>query len=77
MGIRDPNFSTVTYAGEAGTLSLSHSTSPFFVMGFSEIGSQELFAWDWPQATVFLSSASGVARITGVNHHYLTTCRKF
>jgi hypothetical protein len=23
---------------------LSHSTSPFFVMGFSEIGSQKLFA---------------------------------
>jgi hypothetical protein len=24
---------------------LSHSTSPFFVMGFFKIGSNELFAW--------------------------------
>jgi hypothetical protein len=24
---------------------LSHSTSPFFVMGFLEIGSHKLFAW--------------------------------
>jgi hypothetical protein len=25
---------------------LSHSTSPFIVMGFFKIGSHELFAWD-------------------------------
>jgi hypothetical protein len=46
----------------------SHSASPFFVMGFLEIGSHELFAW----TAIFLSSASWVAGITGVSHQRLT-----
>jgi hypothetical protein len=30
---------------ELGADTLSHFTSPFFMMGFFEIGSHELFAW--------------------------------
>jgi hypothetical protein len=30
---------------ELRAYTLSHSTSPFFVMGFFEIGSCKLFAW--------------------------------
>jgi hypothetical protein len=30
---------------ELRAYTLSHSTSPIFVMGFFEIGSGELFAW--------------------------------
>jgi hypothetical protein len=38
---------------------LSHSTNPFFfVMGFLEIGSQELFAGGWLQTLILLISAS-------------------
>jgi hypothetical protein len=32
---------------EFRTYTLTHSTSPFFVMGFFEIGSEELFVWGW------------------------------
>jgi hypothetical protein len=41
---------------------------PFFVLGSFEIGSQELFGWDWLQTMILLISASGVARIVGVSH---------
>jgi hypothetical protein len=37
---------------------LSHSTSPFIVMGFFKIGSHELFAQDWLQTMILLMSAS-------------------
>jgi hypothetical protein len=47
---------------------LSHSTSPIFVMGFFEIEFCELFAWGWLRTAIFLTSASWVARITGVRH---------
>jgi hypothetical protein len=46
---------------------LSHSTSPFFVMGFFEIGSQTI-CLGWLQTVIFLICASLVARITGVSH---------
>jgi hypothetical protein len=32
---------------ELRAYTLSHSTSPFFVMGFFEIGSHELFVRGW------------------------------
>jgi hypothetical protein len=37
---------------------LSHSASPFCVMGYFEIGSHELFAWGWLQTMILLISAS-------------------
>jgi hypothetical protein len=43
---------------ELRAFTLSHSTSPFFVMNFFEIGSQELFARGWLQTMVLLFSAS-------------------
>jgi hypothetical protein len=46
---------------------LSHSTSPFFVVSFFNIGSHELFAWDWLQIAIFWS-LPWVARITGASH---------
>jgi hypothetical protein len=49
-------------------LHLEHSTSPFFVMGFFEIGFHKLFAWGWLQTVILLISVSWVPRITGVNH---------
>jgi hypothetical protein len=40
-----------------------------------EIGSQELFAWGWPQTVILLISASQVASITGMSHQCpLTLC---
>jgi hypothetical protein len=40
-----------------------------------KMGSQELFAWGWPQTTILLTSASQVARIKDVNHHaWLALC---
>jgi hypothetical protein len=30
---------------ELKTFTLSHAASPFFVVGFFELGSHELFAW--------------------------------
>jgi hypothetical protein len=36
---------------------LSHSTSPFFVMGFFKIGSLELFAWAGFKPEILLISA--------------------
>jgi hypothetical protein len=46
---------------------LSHSIS-FFVMGFFEIGSWELFAQAVLQTQILLISASWVARNTGVSY---------
>jgi hypothetical protein len=40
------------------------------VLGIFEIGSCELFAWDWPRTTILLIAASWVARITGVSHQH-------
>jgi hypothetical protein len=37
------------------------------VLGFFEIGSRTLFAWDWLWTTILLISASWVVRIIGVN----------
>jgi hypothetical protein len=39
----------------------------FFMLGFFEIGSGELFALGWLQTAILLISASSVARITGMN----------
>jgi hypothetical protein len=47
---------------ELGAYTLCHATLPhplhvfllFFVMGFFEIGSQEIFAWGWHQTMVLL-----------------------
>jgi hypothetical protein len=50
---------------------LSHSTSPFFVMGFFKIGSHELFAQGWLQTFILQISASWVARIPGMSHQRL------
>jgi hypothetical protein len=50
---------------------LSHSDSPFFMMGFFKIGSWELFARGQIQTTVLLIFDSWVARITGVRHWHL------
>jgi hypothetical protein len=38
-------FFFVVLGPELRAYTLSHSTKPFFVVGFFEIGSQELFAW--------------------------------
>jgi hypothetical protein len=46
---------------------LSHSISPFFVMGIFKIGSHKLFAQGLALNTVVLIFASWVARITGVS----------
>jgi hypothetical protein len=43
---------------ELKAYTLSHSTNSFFVMGVFEIGSYELFAWDWLRTLIFLISAS-------------------
>jgi hypothetical protein len=58
---------------------LSHSASSFYMMGFFEIGSHELFAWVgfklW--STTHLISVAWVARITGGSHRRLggfTSC---
>jgi hypothetical protein len=53
---------------EVRAYTLSHSTSPFFVMGFFKIGSHKLFAWDWLQAAILLISASCIASIIGMSH---------
>jgi hypothetical protein len=47
---------------------LSHTFSPFYVMGFFEIGSPELFTRGWLRTSVLWLSASWVARTTGVSH---------
>jgi hypothetical protein len=38
-------FVCVVLGFELRAYTLSHSTSPFFIMGFFKIGSRELFAW--------------------------------
>jgi hypothetical protein len=43
---------------ELRAYTLSHSTSPFFVMDFSKIGSHELFAWAGFELQFLLISAS-------------------
>jgi hypothetical protein len=49
---------------------LSHSTSPFFVMGsFQDRVSQTTFL-DWLWTTILLISASWVTTITGVSHQH-------
>jgi hypothetical protein len=69
-------FSFPVLGFELRAYTLSHSTSLFFVMGFFEIGSQELFRvlrtifLGWFRTEIFLISASLVARITG--HQCLT-----
>jgi hypothetical protein len=45
MSPRNFFFFFVVLGLELRAYALSHSTSPFFVMGVFEIGSQELFAW--------------------------------
>jgi hypothetical protein len=55
---------------ELRAYTLSHSTSPFFVMGFFKIRIWELFCRGWPQAMILLVSASCVARIIGMNHEH-------
>jgi hypothetical protein len=52
---------------ELRVYTLSHFTSPFLWVIF-EIGSCQLFAWDWLQTEIFLISASRIAMITGVSH---------
>jgi hypothetical protein len=44
---------------------------PFFVLGIFEIGSLELVALGWFRTVMFLITASGVARITGMSHWLL------
>jgi hypothetical protein len=44
---------------------------PFFMKGFFEIGSHELFASGWLQTPILLISASWVSRITGMSHRHL------
>jgi hypothetical protein len=39
------HFFFVVLEFELGAYTLSHSTSPFFMMGFFEIGSHDLFVW--------------------------------
>jgi hypothetical protein len=51
-----PSFSVLGFELRAYTL--SHSTSPFFVMGFFQIGSCELFAQGRLQTMILLNSAS-------------------
>jgi hypothetical protein len=43
---------------ELRVFTLSHSTSTFFVKGFFEVGSRELFAPGWLRIAVLLMSAS-------------------
>jgi hypothetical protein len=43
---------------ELRAYTLSHSTSPFFVKGFFEIGSPELFVQAGFELSIFLISAS-------------------
>jgi hypothetical protein len=43
---------------ELRAYTLSHSTSPFFVMVFFEIGSGKLFALGWLKTVILLISAS-------------------
>jgi hypothetical protein len=66
---------------ELKVYTLSHSTIPFlFVMGFYHRVSRTICP-GWVQATVFLISASWVARITAVSHwhpsqpHVFCNCR--
>jgi hypothetical protein len=47
---------------------LSHSVSPFFVLGIFKIGSLKLFAQGWPRTMILLISASWVAEIIGMSH---------
>jgi hypothetical protein len=49
----------------------------FFVLGFFEIGSFELFARDWLQTEILLLSTSLGARITGMNHQSLARSNIF
>jgi hypothetical protein len=50
---------------------LSHSTSPFSVMGFFKIGScRTIHSPGWLWALIILIFASWVARITGVSHWF-------
>jgi hypothetical protein len=49
---------------------LSRSASPVLCWVFFEIGFQELFAQSWLWTMILLSSASWVARITGVSHQH-------
>jgi hypothetical protein len=43
---------------ELRAYTLSTPTAFFFVIGFFEIGSHELFAWGWLQTMILLISAS-------------------
>jgi hypothetical protein len=58
-------------------LHLEPPHQPFFVMGFFEIGSCELFAWGWLWTVILLISASWVAGITGVSHRHLAELWSF
>jgi hypothetical protein len=59
---------------ELKAYTLSHFTSPFFVMSIFEIGSCELFPRGWIQTSILLTSASSVARITSVSQWCLAWC---
>jgi hypothetical protein len=50
---------------------LSHSTSPFFVMGFFQNKVLQTICQGWLWTSGLLISASWVARITGVSHRRL------
>jgi hypothetical protein len=53
---------------ELRTFTLNHSTSPFLWKVFFKIGSWQLFCPGWLQTSIFLISASRVARITDVGN---------
>jgi hypothetical protein len=53
---------------ELRAFTLSHYTSPIFVMGFFEVGSRELFAWAGFEPC---SPDLWVVRIIGVSHWHL------
>jgi hypothetical protein len=58
---------------ELKAFTLSHSTSPFLMMGIFEIGSQTI-CLGWLRTTILLIIAPLVARITGHQHqlhHYI------
>jgi hypothetical protein len=43
----------------------------FFMMGFFNIGSPELFSLGWLRTGILQISASCIARMIGVSHQYL------
>jgi hypothetical protein len=54
---------------ELRAFTLSHSTSPIFVKGFSRQGLENYFL-GWLRTLILLISASYVARVTGISHQH-------